>query len=165
MRKLLIISLCLAALMYSCKKESSGNSKPNNSTTWLTGTWLQYKLVDTIAYQNGHPAVTVYTAAHDTNYYDVGGPNYYYTASQGTMISDTLKFITATTGYENNPYNERTDFTYSFQNLTYTATYFQNEQNMPVTAHITRLADDKFKAVVPNSYGFNEVVVAYYQKQ
>lgn len=165
MKKLLILSCCLIALIYSCKKDSSGKSNPNDSTTWLTGTWLQYKVIDTLDSQNGYPSAVIQTATHDTTYYDAGGPNQHYTVSEGTMQSDTIKFVTATTGYENNTYNERTDFTYSFKDLTYTATYFQNNQNMPITAHITRLADDKFKAVVSDTYGLGEIVVVYYQKQ
>jgi hypothetical protein len=170
MKKSLIILFCAIAFLCSCKKESintnsssSGNNSGNNSNppTWISGKWVLYKMADTTGYASAYPSVQVETLASDTAYNSIGSPNYTTSTSAGTLVPDTLNFATSTTGINYQPSNYIQAFTYSIPNLKYMIAI---PAGPTLVKSIIQLSPTTFKLVTPDSYGFHEIIVEYYQK-
>ena len=171
MKKSLITLFCAIAFLCSCKKENpnSGNSASNqsnnsdnsNQPTWISGKWVLYKMADTNAYATAYPSVQVETFAGDTTYNSIGSPNYTSSASAGTLVADTLNFATSTAGISYQVNNYIQAFTYSIPNLKYMIAI---PAGPTLVKSIVQLSPTTFKLVTPDSYGFHEIIVEYYQK-
>ncbi len=170
MKKSLIILFCAIAFLCSCKKEntntnssSSGNNSGNNSNTptWISGKWVLYKMADTTAYTTAYPSVQVKTLAGDTTYNSIGSPNYTSSTSAGTMVPDTLNFATSNSGISYQPSNYIQGFSYSIPNLKYMIAI---PAGPTLVKSIVQLSPTTFKLVTPDSYGFHEIIVEYYER-
>jgi hypothetical protein len=166
MKKSLIILFCAIVFLCSCKKEntntnSSSSGNNSNIPTWISGKWVLYKMADTTAYTTAYPSVQVETLAGDTTYNSIGSPNYTSSTSAGTMVPDTLNFATSTTGISYQPSNYIQVFTYSIPNLKYMIAI---PAGPTLVKSIVQLSPTTFKLVTPDSYGFHEIIVEYYQK-